>query len=54
MRVDPTAHHVAVIAKNMQEYHQANVVIYPTTGEYLEYRHLIKGPTKAVWVFFCK
>ena len=43
------AQHVTVLATNMQGQHQANVVIDPTTGELLEYRHLIKGPTKAIW-----
>ena len=43
------AQHVTVLATNMQGHHQANVVIDPTTGASLEYRHLIKGPTKAVW-----
>ena len=47
--VDPTAQHVAVLATNMQGRHQANVVINPATGESLEYRHLIKVPTKAIW-----
>ena len=32
----------------MQRHHQANFVIDPETGEYLEYRHLIKGQTKAI------
>ena len=35
-------------AKNLQGHHQANVVIDPTTGASLEYRHIIKGPTKAI------
>ena len=48
-RVYPMAQHVSVIAKNLQRHHQANVVIDPTTGASLEYRHLIKGPTKAIW-----
>ena len=43
------AQHVAIIARNLQGHHQANVVIYPTTGASLEYRHLVKGPTKAIW-----
>ena len=43
------AQHVLVLATNMQEHHQANVVIDPTTGASLEYRHIIKGPTKAIW-----
>ena len=44
-----TAHHIAVLAKNLQEQHKANVVIDPTTGASLEYRYLIKGPTKSIW-----
>ena len=47
-RVDPTAQHVAVLVTNLQGQHQANVFIEPTTGSSLEYRHLIKGPTKAI------
>ena len=43
------AQHVAVIATNLQGHHQENVVIDPTTGASLEYRHLIKGPTKSIW-----
>ena len=43
------AQHVAVLAKNLQGHHQANVSIDPTTGASLEYRHLIKGPAKAIW-----
>ena len=46
--VEPTAQHIAVLATNMQGQHQANVVIEPTTGASLEYRHLIKGPTRAI------
>ena len=48
-RVDPMAQHAAVLATNLQGNHQANVVIDPTTGASLEYRHLIKGPTKSIW-----
>ena len=48
-RVDPTSHNVVVIATNLKIHHQANVVIDPITGASLEYRHLIKGPTKAIW-----
>ena len=47
-RVEPMAQHVAVLAKNFQEHHQENVVIDPTTGASLEYRRIIKGPTKAI------
>ena len=47
-RVEPMAQHVALLATNMQGNHQANVVIDPTTGVSLEYRHLIKGPTKSI------
>ena len=43
------AQHVAVLKTNIYGHHQANVVIDPTTGASLEYRHLIKGPTKAIW-----
>ena len=44
-----TAQHVLVLAKHLQVHHQANVVIDPTTGASLEYRHLPKGHTKAIW-----
>ena len=43
------AQHVAVLATNLHVHHQENVFIDPTTGASLEYRHLIKGPTKAIW-----
>ena len=46
--VEPTAQHIAILSKNLQRQHESNVVIYPTTGSSLEYRHLIKGPTKAI------
>ena len=49
MIVYPTEQHIAVLATNMQGQHQANVVIEPKTGAYLEYRHLIIGPTRAIW-----
>ena len=42
--------HVAILARDIQGHHQANVVIDPTTGASLEYRHLVKKPTKAIWV----
>ena len=32
-----------------QGHHQSNVAIDPTTGASLEYRHLVKEPTKAIW-----
>ena len=48
--VDPMAQHVAILATNLQVKHQANVVIDPTTGASLKYRHIIKGPTKSIWV----
>ena len=48
-RVKPISQHVAVLATNLQGHHQTNVVIDPTTEASLEYRHLIKGPTKAIW-----
>ena len=48
-RVDLMAQHVAILARNIQGRHQANVVIDPTTGASLEYRHLVKLPTKAIW-----
>ena len=48
-RVEPMTQHVAVIATNLQGNHHANVVIDPTTGASLEYRHLIKGTTKSIW-----
>ena len=47
--VDPMAQHVSVLATKLQVNHQANVVIDSTTGASLEYGHLIKGPTKAIW-----
>ena len=43
------AQHVAILATNIQGHHQANVVIDPTTGASLEYRLLVKGPTKSIW-----
>ena len=43
------AQHVAILATNLQGYHQENVVIDPTTGASLEYRNLVKGPNKAIW-----
>ena len=43
------AQHVAVLAANLQGRHQANVFIDPITGASLEYRHIIEGPTKAIW-----
>ena len=46
--MDPIAQHVAVLEKNLQGRHQANVVIDPTTGELLEYRHIIKVSTKSI------
>ena len=42
------AQHVAILARNRQVNHQANVVIDLTTGASLEYRHLVKGPTKSI------
>ena len=48
-RVEPMAQHVVVIETNLKGHHQANVVIDPKNGASLEYRHLIKGPTKAIW-----
>ena len=48
-RVDQMAQHVAILTKNLQGNHQENIVIDPTTGASLEYRHLVKGPTKAIW-----
>jgi hypothetical protein len=35
---------------NVMPMHFANSVTDPITGEVQEYRHLIKGPTKATWV----
>ena len=43
------AQHVEVLATNLQGNYRANVVIDPTTGASLEYRHIVKGPTKAIW-----
>ena len=42
------AQHVAVLSTNMEGHHQANVVIAPTAGASLEYRHIVKGTTKAI------
>ena len=36
------AQNVAILATNLQGHNQANVVIDPTTGASIEYRHLIK------------
>ena len=47
-RVKPTANNVVVLVTNMQGYHQANFGIDPTIGASLEYRHIIKGPTKSI------
>ena len=47
-RVQPIAQNVAVLATNMQGHTKVNVVIDPTTGASLEYRNLIKGPTKTI------
>ena len=44
----PMAQHVAILARNLQGHHEANVVIDPTTGASLEYRNLVKGPTKSI------
>ena len=48
-KVEPMSQHVAVLATNLQGNNQSNVAIEPTTGASLEYRHIIKGPPKAVW-----
>ena len=48
-QVEPMAQHVAVLETNMQGHHQETFVIDPTTWASLEYRHLIRGPTKAIW-----
>ena len=48
-RVDTMAQHVAILAINLQGHHQANVVFDPITGASIEYMHLGKGPTKAIW-----
>ena len=47
--MEPLEKHVAVLAKNLQGHHQAIFVIEPTTGASLEYRYLIKVPTKTIW-----
>ena len=39
---------VSVLVTNIQGNHQSNVVIDPTTEASLEYRHIIKGPNKAI------
>ena len=46
--MDPKAHHVSVLEKNMREHHQANIVIDPATGASLEYRNLMEVSTKAI------
>ena len=43
------AQHVSVLSTNLRAHHQSNVVIDPKTVASLEYRHLIKGTTKAIW-----
>ena len=48
-RVEPMVQHVAILARKTQVNNQANVVINTTTGASLEYRHIVKGPTKAIW-----
>ena len=48
-RVELRAQYVAILARKLQGHHQPNSVIDPTTGKSLEYRHLVKGPTKAIW-----
>ena len=42
------AQHITVPATNLQGHYQENVVIDPTTGASLEYRNIIKGPTKDI------
>ena len=46
--VEPTAQHISVLTTNLQGKHQDNVVIDPTTGSSLEYRHIIKGQKIAI------
>ena len=41
--------YVAVLTTNLHGHNQSNIVIDPITGASLEYIHLIKGPTKAIW-----
>ena len=48
-QVYPMEQHVTELATNLQGYHQANFFIDPTTGSSLEYRHILKGPTKYIW-----
>ena len=50
--MEPTEQHAEVITTNMQEHHQSIFVIESTTGESLEYRNLIEGPTKSIWEIF--
>ena len=50
--VEPMAQHVTILSKNMQGHQQENFVIDPATGALLEYRHLIKVPTKSIWGIF--
>ena len=47
--VDPTEQHIAVIATNLQGHNQEIFFIDPTTGAFLEYRHISKGSTKYIW-----
>ena len=48
-RVEPMEQHVSLLAKLLQGRQQAKVFNDPKTGAPLEYRYLIKGPTKAIW-----
>ena len=47
--METTAQHIEILVTNIQGQQQYNVVIEPITGAYLEYRHLIKGPTRSIW-----
>ena len=48
-RVEPTAQHIELIATNIQVKNKSNIVIDPTTGASLDYRHPLKVPTRAIW-----
>ena len=42
--------YVAALSHLIHQEEQANVVIDPTSGQALEYRHLIRGPNGDTWI----
>ena len=46
--MEPMEQNVSVLTTNLQGHHQETIVVDPTSGASLEYRHLIKVPTKAI------